>query len=56
MISHIDYEKLGREISPLNKIFLSLSSQFTSAQEVDTAEDLIMDNVRQFVSVYQKHF
>ena len=56
MISHIDYEKLGREISPLNKIFLSLSSTFKNAQEVDAAERLIMGNVRQFVAAYQKHF
>lgn len=54
MISYIDYEKLGREISPLDKIFMSLSSVFADAQEVAAAEGMVMDNVRRFVSAYQK--
>ncbi|MEN6374985.1 MAG: hypothetical protein ABFD75_09425 [Smithella sp.] len=54
MISYIDYEKLGREISPLDKIFMSLSSNFTDAQELAVAENLIMDNVRKFISAYRE--
>jgi hypothetical protein len=56
MISYIDYEKLGREISPLDKIFMSLSSTFKDAREMAEAEELVMNNVRQFVAAYQKHF
>ena len=56
MISYIDYAKLGREISPLDKIFMSLSSTFKNTQEIEEAEDLIMANMRRFVAMYQKHF
>jgi hypothetical protein len=56
MISYIDYEKFGREISPLNKIFMSLSSTFKNAQDIEAAEELIMGNVRQFVATYRNHF
>ncbi|PKN72001.1 MAG: hypothetical protein CVU52_08200 [Deltaproteobacteria bacterium HGW-Deltaproteobacteria-10] len=56
MISYIDYEKFGREISPLNKIFLSLSSTFKNTQEIAAAEELVMANVGQFVAEYRKHF
>ncbi len=56
MISYIDYEKLGREISRFDKIFMSLSSEFADAQEVCAAEDLITDNIHKFVSAYQKRF
>ena len=56
MISYIDYAKYGREISPLDKIFMSLSSTFKNAQEMETAEDLVMGNVRQFVAMYQNNF
>ena len=38
MISYIDYAKFGREISPLNSIFLSLSSSFKNAEEIEAAE------------------
>jgi hypothetical protein len=56
MISYIDYAKFGREISPLDRIFMSLSSTFANAQEMEAAEDLIMGNIRQFVAMYRKHF
>ena len=56
MISYIDYEKFGRGISPLDRIFMSLSSTFKDAQEVGFAEYLVMSNVRRFVAQYQRHF
>jgi len=52
MISHIDYEKFGREISKFNSIFLSFSSVFNSADEIDEAERLILSNIEEFVRVY----
>jgi hypothetical protein len=56
MISHIDYEKLGREISPLNPILLSLSSEFSNADQLDAAERMIWGNIEEFVSRYHKLF
>lgn len=56
MISYIDYAKLDREISPLDKIFMSLSSAFKNAQEIEEAENLVMGNMRQFTAAYQKLF
>ena len=56
MISYIDYAKMGREISSLDRIFMSLSSAFKNAREIEAAEALVMGNVRQFVAMYQKHF
>jgi hypothetical protein len=56
MISYIDYARLDREISPLDRIFMSLSSTFKNAQEIATAEDLVMGNMRRFTAMYQKHF
>ena len=53
MISYIDYAKFGREISPLNAIFLSLSSSFKNAEEIETAENLIWSNIENFISTYQ---
>ena len=54
MISHIDYESLGRTISPFNSIFLSLSSVFCSSREIDLAEGLILSNLEDFISIYNK--
>jgi len=51
MISHIDYEKFGREISPLNAILLSLSSEFHSASELALAEGMIWQNIETVVSL-----
>ncbi|PKN52071.1 MAG: hypothetical protein CVU55_08425 [Deltaproteobacteria bacterium HGW-Deltaproteobacteria-13] len=56
MISHIDYEKFGREISPLNAILLSLSSSFKNAAELEAAEGLIWSNIGNFISTYQRYF
>jgi hypothetical protein len=56
MIGYIDYEKLGISISPLDKIFMSFSSIFHSAEEAAKAESLIWANVQSFVSAYQRFF
>jgi len=56
MISHIDYEKFGREISPLNSILLSLSSEFHNAEELTTAENMIWTNIESLVSLYRDLF
>jgi hypothetical protein len=56
MISHIDYEKFGREISPLNSIFLSLSSEFQNGDELEAAEKMVWKNIGDFVTVYQDYF
>jgi hypothetical protein len=55
MISHIEYEKFGREISPLNPILLSLSSEFSDASQLAAAEKMIWDNIGAFVSLYPKN-
>ena len=52
-ISQIDYNKFGREISPLNTIFLSLSSCFNQAEEIAQAERLVWSNIERFISTYQ---
>lgn len=56
MISHIDYEKFGREISPLNAILLSLSSEFESGRDLARAEKMVWDNISAFVSAYRETF
>ena len=56
MISYIDYAKFGREVSPLNSIFLSLSSSFKNAGEIDAAEKLIWSNIENFISTYRRNF
>ena len=56
MISYIDYEKFGREISPLNAILLSLSSEFHDGGELIKAEEMIWFNIEKFVSLYQDMF
>lgn len=55
MISHIDYAKYGRERSKLDKIFLSLSSSFNNAEDIDAAEDMIWSNIENFVSTYKRY-
>jgi len=56
MISHIDYEKFGREISPLNSILLSLCSSFKNAAELEAAEKMIWENIEGFITAYgQNH-
>jgi len=56
MISYIDYAKFGREVSPLNAIFLSLSSSFKNTEEIDEAEMMIWSNIEKFVSTYKREF
>ncbi|MDD4355915.1 MAG: hypothetical protein PHN98_01585 [Smithellaceae bacterium] len=56
MISHIDYEKFGKELSPLNSIFLSLSSEFQNGDEIEAAEKMVWKNIESFVSIYQDNF
>ena len=53
MISHIDYERLGCERSRFDKIFLSLSSHFTTRVELEQAERLIQDTIDGFVTHYR---
>ena len=53
MISHIDYERLGCERSRFDKIFLSLSSHFTTRVELEQAERLIQDIIDGFVTHYR---
>ncbi len=56
MISHIDYEKFGRDISPLNAIFLSLSSEFHDVAELEAAENMVWKNIETFLSLYDDSF
>jgi hypothetical protein len=56
MISYIDYARLGKEISKFNTIFLSLSSEFKNAQEIELAEKLVSLNIENFISTYQSAF
>ncbi|HDQ03574.1 MAG TPA: hypothetical protein ENN23_03250 [Deltaproteobacteria bacterium] len=52
MISHIDYEKLGTNISEYNAIFLSLSSVFRNKREIELAQEMISANIDKFVRTY----
>ena len=54
MINHIDYEKLGCERSKFDKIFLSLSSEFSHLSELREAESLIQRIIDEFVEAYGK--
>lgn len=56
MISQIDYNQFGREVSPLNSIFLSLSSCFNQAEEIAQAEKLVWSNIEKFISTYQTYY
>jgi hypothetical protein len=56
MISYIDYANFSRQISPLDSIFLSLSSSFNEASEIDQAENMIWSNMEKFVAAYQRFF
>ena len=50
MINHIDYEKLGCDRSRFDGIFLSLSSEFTSREDLAAAERLIQTAIDEFIS------
>ena len=53
MINHIDYEALGSERSRFDRIFLSLTSDFTSREDLRQAEDLIQSHLDAFIHAYQ---
>jgi len=55
MISHIDYGKFGRDVSPLNSILLSLCSVFESGEELEAAEKMIWSNIEDFVTESQRN-
>jgi hypothetical protein len=52
MVSRINYEKFGRKRSPLDPIFLSLSSCFRESGDIEQAENLILTNIEKFSSLY----
>jgi hypothetical protein len=52
MINCIDYNALGCQGSPLNSIFLSLSSEFQNMQELKEGEKLIEANIDEFARAY----
>jgi hypothetical protein len=52
MIKYIDYESLGCKESCFNRIFLSLTSEFRNIEEVMRAEQMIWDNVDEFILRY----
>ena len=56
MISRIDYANYGREKSPLDSIFLSLSSCFNHSDEIEQAENLVSSNLEKFISAHQSFF
>jgi len=56
MISYIDYARCGRETSPFDRIFMSLSSVFHNAGEIAAAEELVRNNMLRFASSYRKCF
>lgn len=51
-IDRIDYEGLGCGRSPFDAIFLSLSSRFSSREELLTAEGMIREHIDAFVAAY----
>lgn len=53
MISHIDYNALECERSRFDKVFLSLTSRFTSRKELRHAESLIEEHLHTFISSYR---
>jgi hypothetical protein len=56
MISYIDYERYGRDVSRFNAIFLSLSSVFKNARDIEQAEKLLESNIEKFSCTYQRSF
>lgn len=56
MINHIDYEALGCERSPFDRIFLSLCSEFRDREEVERGETLIEENIESFRRAYEAMF
>jgi hypothetical protein len=54
MIHHIDYDSLGCERSRFDKIFLSLTSQFTNQEELKQGEKIIQENIDEFIQKYRE--
>jgi hypothetical protein len=55
MISYIDYKKMDREVSVLDPIFLSLSSSFQTATEIDAAEKMVWSNIEKMILTYHRN-
>ncbi|MGC9324590.1 MAG: hypothetical protein ACP5G0_07565 [Desulfomonilia bacterium] len=53
-IDAIDYQALGMETSPYDKIFLSLSSSFRSREELTRAEAYVSEIVEEFCDGYER--
>jgi len=53
MISHIDYDALGCERSKFDKIFLSLTSRFRTLEELRRGEEIIRENIEEFIACYK---
>jgi len=53
MIKHIDYGALGSEISRFDRIFLSLTSDFRSREDLQRAEELIQSHLDGFIRAYR---
>ncbi|MCX7816890.1 MAG: hypothetical protein N2317_05215 [Syntrophales bacterium] len=56
MIKFIDYKSLGLERSRFDRMFLSLSSDFRSAEDVLRAEEIISHYIISFATTYVKKF
>lgn len=54
MIKYIDYESLGCEKPRFNRIFLSLTSEFQDIGELRKAEEIIQENVDEFIIRYSE--
>lgn len=54
MIHHIDYDTLGCERSRFDKIFLSLTSQFNSQEELKEGEKIIREFIDEFIQKYRE--
>jgi hypothetical protein len=53
MIKPIDYGALGSEMSRFDKIFLSLTSDFRSLNDLRQAEEMIQRHLDGFINAYQ---
>jgi hypothetical protein len=53
MISHIDYDALGCDRSKFDKIFLSLTSKFRTLEELRRGEEIIRENIEEFINCYK---
>jgi len=56
MINHIDYDALGCERSRFDRIFLSLTSQFNTLEELRKGEAIIQENIDEFIHKYQEAY